>query len=198
MEVSAKQKYHSENRDPVLMKIIQDWMREEKTSSYALHDRIVSLVKGEFPEEEIKGLLADTNVCGRDAHVWMTEGLMGRFKRLWEGDHIAVVREKVEQEPISERPLLCFGSGLPHPFIAKETSFIAPPEPQPPKVSCQTCGGRGVVDGDFYDDEGNPIQGADNCPTCNGTEKIVDRPFLRRYASVHNAEERSGVERRKV
>ena len=36
---------------------------------------------------------------------------------------------------------------------------------------CPVCHNTGVVDGNFHDDDGNPIQGADNCSACIGDSR---------------------------
>lgn len=62
----------------------------------------------------------------------------------------------------------CNGTGrIPQSEESKEEGFITASVTN--DHPCQVCGGSGVVDGNFYDDEGNPIQGADNCPSCKGT-----------------------------
>lgn len=53
----------------------------------SLYDRIAPLPVREFPEEAIKELLAD-------ADVWSVEGLMDRFKRVWDAAHIAEASKK--------------------------------------------------------------------------------------------------------
>lgn len=88
MGTDRKQEYHSENRDPVLMEIIQDWMREEETSSYALYDCIAPLMQREFPREKFEALLL--RFSGMDiASAWLDD-----CQSIWEGDHIAEVRKK--------------------------------------------------------------------------------------------------------
>lgn len=44
---------------------------------------------------------------------------------------------------------------------------------------CDVCYGTGVVDVDAYDDNGNLIQGADNCPNPDCMDGKVNQEYVR-------------------